>query len=311
MAQNVFLCEGSGGTIVKLGQGSEGGVRADFVTGGAGIARGEDGLDLNDLSAPNFRWMSKPYTPAGEAAICLFRRLYFAIRHNAGYCFKVRTYVDGAILTDQESTGYQDAVVFGSASTAAGTPIEYLEVPIHGRGTNLQVLLQTGKMAPGLAISATAEKFKTANTTYYYIDGTPFKKDATDSVTFTAADTINTGAAAGTYWGIWLVQLSTLGAFSTKSPASDQTYATEALAIAALPTADTDTVGIGYITVNSNEATAWTANTDDLTDASDCVEANFTDTTYNTPGDFSLEGFAIGYRRERGALLDIPDASAD
>lgn len=130
-----------------------------------------------------------------------------------------------------------------------------------------------------LAISATAEKFKTTTTSYYQIAGIQYSKNATDNLTFTAADTINTAGDDGDYWGAWLVQINAAGTISTKSVDDDQVYTSEADAIAALPDADADNVALGYIVINANENSSWTANTDDMTDASDCVEAKFVDAT--------------------------------
>lgn len=128
-----------------------------------------------------------------------------------------------------------------------------------------------------LLISAVPEKFKTTTTAIYTIAGLPYTKIATDNLVFSAADTINTGAAAGDYWGIWLVQIDAAGTISTKSPAADQVYANEAAAIAALPAVDANNIQLGYITVEANNGTDWVANTDDLTAASDCQAANFYD----------------------------------
>lgn len=148
----------------------------------------------------------------------------------------------------------------------------------YSQSVSVTATLADGVLVDGdLAISATAEKFKTTATAYYRISGVQYSKAATDNLVFSAAHTINTAGAAGTYWGAFLVQINAAGTVSTKVVSADQVYATEALAIAALPAADAGNVALGYITVNSSEATAWTANTDDLTDGSDCVEANFAD----------------------------------
>ena len=133
-----------------------------------------------------------------------------------------------------------------------------------------------------LAISATAEKFKTTTTSYYMIDAIQYSKAATDNLVFSAADTINTGTAVGSFWGAWLVQINAAGTISTKSVSADQVYTSEALAIAALPAVDTGNVSLGYITINANDDSSWTANTDDMTDASDCATASFTDTAVKT-----------------------------
>jgi hypothetical protein len=132
-------------------------------------------------------------------------------------------------------------------------------------------------VAGTLAISVTAEKFKTTSQLTFYIAEEVYTKAATDLLVFSAADTINTGTAAGSFWGVWLVQINASGTVSTVSPSSDQVYATEAAAINALPVPEGDNVPIGYITVQSNAGVAWTANTDDLTAASDCLLSYFYD----------------------------------
>jgi len=126
-----------------------------------------------------------------------------------------------------------------------------------------------------LSVGSTAEKI--ASTAFqYHISGLIYSKAAVAAGTvFSAADTINNAAGAGLFWGIWAVQINAAGTISTKSPSSDQTYANEAAAIAALPAADTGNVRIGYVTVQSKDTTKWTAQTDDLTPASDCQDSNF------------------------------------
>jgi hypothetical protein len=130
-----------------------------------------------------------------------------------------------------------------------------------------------------LLISATAEDFKTTTTLYWRRNGIQFTKAATDNLSFTANDTINTGAATGMFWGVWLVQIDDAGTITTKSPAEDQVYTTEALAIAALPAVDAGNTAIGYITVQTEADVDWVANTDDLTPTGDCTDANFYDAT--------------------------------
>jgi hypothetical protein len=124
-----------------------------------------------------------------------------------------------------------------------------------------------------------AVKFKTTTTAYYHLSGIQYSKAATDKLTFTAADTINTAAAVGSFFGIWLVQINAAGTISTKSPAADQSYTSSALALAALPAVDAGNVALGRIIVNANANSKWTANTDDMTNGSDCVTATFTDAT--------------------------------
>lgn len=140
----------------------------------------------------------------------------------------------------------------------------------------LRTYLNDGMLAHGtLAISAVPEKYKTTTTTIYTISGVAYAYVATDNLTFSAAYTINTAVGAGDFWGVFLIQIDGTGTVSTKAPAADQVYISEAAAIAALPAADAANVAIGYITVEANNGAAWVANTDDMTPASDCQAANF------------------------------------
>lgn len=137
-----------------------------------------------------------------------------------------------------------------------------------------------GLLAIGtITISATAEKFKTTTTLSFLKAGLRGTKAATDNLVFSAADTINVGAAAGQFWGGWLVTYDGTSAFATQRPSADQVYASEAAALAAARalTPAAGTVKVGYITVQSKTNIAWTANTDDMTVASDCAARTFTD----------------------------------
>ena len=137
--------------------------------------------------------------------------------------------------------------------------------------------------ATALGVGTTPEQV--ASTAFQYrIDGVPYHKAAVAAGTpFSAADTINKGAANGFFWGIWAVQIDAAGTVSTKSPVADQVYASESLAIAALPAADPGKVVIGYVTVKTLEDEDWVAITDDLTNASGCTEANFYNTASSIP----------------------------
>jgi len=134
---------------------------------------------------------------------------------------------------------------------------------------SLRAYLADGLLIHGtLTISATTEKFKTTTTAVYTIAGVTYTKAATDDLVFSAANTINTAAAAiGVAYGIWLVQIDAAGTVSTKPGGglADQVYASSALAIAALPAVDAGNASLGYILVASPDQTAFTANTTALT----------------------------------------------
>lgn len=191
---------------------------------------------------------------------------------------------DGKILVG-DATGKAAAVTPSGDVTVTNAGVTAIAGTAKTMINALRTWLADGLFAIGtLTISGVAaEKFKTTTTAIYNIAGLVYSKVATDNLTFSAADTINTAAGAGTLWGIWLVQINAAGAVSTKPGAADMTYATEAAAIAALPAVDASNVQLGYITVQALEATDWVANTDNLTvggGAGNCTARNF----YNLPG---------------------------
>lgn len=139
---------------------------------------------------------------------------------------------------------------------------------------DLNTYLADGKLTTAtLSVSATATKYAITAGTIFRITGVCYYKGADAAVAFTSANTINTAAAtcAAGMWGAWSVNVAASGTLATVAPAQDQTYLTEASAVAALTTPAAGTVKIGHITVNSNIDSAWTANTDDLTAGSDCI----------------------------------------
>lgn len=122
-----------------------------------------------------------------------------------------------------------------------------------------------------IVIDAVPEKFKTTTIAYYRIGGAQYTKAATTAIVFTAAHVIN----ASTF-GVVLIQINAAGTVSTKVPLATQLYASAALARAALPAPDAGNVVLGWIEI-ANNAGDWTANTDDLTNASDVTTAAFVD----------------------------------
>lgn len=174
-----------------------------------------------------------------------------------------------AVKPDLDS-GYVVEGVSGYARTLAGSVTANVINVRNGTG-----IITVG----GLAITAAAEKFKTAAASFYAVAGVLKTKAATDNLVFSSAYTVNLAAGATTnHWGAFLVQINAAGTISTKAVSADQDYATEALAVAALPDPDAAQVALGYITIRSKASAAWTANTDDMTDASDVTTADFYDT---------------------------------
>ncbi len=189
----------------------------------------------------------------------------------------------GDLLFQVDGTYRQIPTVTGTAPTSVTVTPAQLNVVV-ARINSLRTYLADGMLQIGtLAISATAEKFKTTTTAIYTIGGAIYAKAATDELVFSAANTINTaGAATTAHWGVWLVEIGVDGNVHTKPGGglADQDYATEALAIAALPSVTASHVQIGYITVQGLASTAWTATTSNLTagaGAGNCTARTFYD----------------------------------
>lgn len=124
-----------------------------------------------------------------------------------------------------------------------------------------------------LAVDAVPEKFKTTTVLYWRRNGIQFSKAATTAIAFSAAHVITASK-----YGIVLVQITDAGVISTKVPASPQAYNTSALALAAKPAVDAGNTEIGYMIIQNN-AGDWTAQTDDLTAASDITAVTIVDAT--------------------------------
>lgn len=160
----------------------------------------------------------------------------------------------------------------------AATKISALTVNLQGSLTGEDK--DTGVISdPAIAIGSTAERV--ANGAFdYQIDNVSYSKAAVSAGSvFTVAHTI-----AASKFGIINLYINAAGTIITKVPGADQTAAQSyATAAAAHTAADaipltSDVCYIGRILINNNGA-LWTANTDDLTDASDVTTATFISAT--------------------------------
>ena len=180
-----------------------------------------------------------------------------------------------AILTDL--TAIKTSLdTTNTAVTELQTEVDNLITQVSADGIITATALSTGSTAENIASTAFT----------YRIDGMPYAKAAVAAGTaFSAADTINTGTAVGTFWGVWLVQIDAAGTITTKPGGglSDQVYTTEALAIAALPTATAGSVAMGYVTIAATADSAWTGQTDDITDGNDNTSVTFYNTASTLP----------------------------
>lgn len=167
-------------------------------------------------------------------------------------------------------------------NVAADNPLGRLVVKLTADVGNEAYSLEDTLLQIGtLAISATPEDFKTTTILLFLEDGIQRELAATDNLAFASGYTINVTPDTGDFWGAFLVEATGVATpvITAKANGADQAYASEALAIAALPAVTAGSVAIGYITVQANTDVAWTANTDDMTPASDCQAANFVDYT--------------------------------
>lgn len=93
-------------------------------------------------------------------------------------------------------------------------------------------------------------------------------KAITDNIDFTTNFTVNVAAAAGLFWGAVRVQMDAHRAITTKVVADNQVFLTEVAALAAVPLNDVGHIDLGTITIQMKTASAFTANTTALNDAS-------------------------------------------
>lgn len=111
---------------------------------------------------------------------------------------------------------------------------------------------------PRLQPGTTAIKRLKFQTFTYRIAGVDYSKAGAE-VTFSAAHNVS---IPGTYGAI-LVQVNAAGTLSTKAVTLSQSYATGALAEAALPAPDAGYVVVGHVLILAG-TNPWTANTDDF-----------------------------------------------
>lgn len=148
----------------------------------------------------------------------------------------------------------------------------------HSRKLAQNVFAGDGILQIGtLAIDAVPEKFKTTTALYWRRNGIQFTKAATTAIVFTAAHPVSSSK-----FGVILIQINDAGTISTKITGATQTtamaYNSAAEALAAKPAADAGNIAIGYVAIAA-KAALWTANTDDMTAASDLTTATFVDGT--------------------------------
>ena len=145
-----------------------------------------------------------------------------------------------------------------SCSTIAGT------VTVNARIIGADGIIT----APTFSVHSTPEQLA-ATISRFRVGGRYVEKAAATGITFTAAHVVSASK-----FGVILIQTDNAGTLSTKVPSATQAYDTAALAVAALPAADSARLALGYVIIAA-DGTTWTANTDDLTNGSDLTTATF------------------------------------
>ncbi len=176
----------------------------------------------------------------------------------------------GSLKVGQDINEHRVDVHFRSL---AATKISAVIIKLQGSPSGVDAI--AGVIStPTLAIGSTPERV--ANAAFVYrINNTNYSKGAVAAgAVFTANHVIGDGASA--LWGCINIYINSAGTIVTQVPLTPQIYTTAALAHVAAETIDTtsDLCYLGRILINS-DATTWTANTDDMTNASDLTTATF------------------------------------
>ncbi len=112
--------------------------------------------------------------------------------------------------------------------------------------------------APGLVIGSTDDQVANVAFTYHIL-GVAYAKAAVAAGTAPGAQTVPADT-----WALYLLSISTAGAITLTPAAANATtgYATEALAIAAMPATPAGEAVMGYVTTLTASGLAWVAATD-------------------------------------------------
>ncbi len=183
------------------------------------------------------------------------------------------------------------AIGAGTSQRASGLHIVHFEIePIGITEVSAATVMLQGSpdnagadngaiTTPAMAIGSTAERV--ANGLFYYrIAAVNYSKAAVVAGSvFSAAHAISASK-----YGAINIYIHTSGSISSAVPLATQAYNTALLAITAANAVAVpiNTIQIGMIVIQ-NDASLWTANTDDLTDASDVTLAEF----YNVTSSFT------------------------
>ena len=179
-----------------------------------------------------------------------------------------------------------------------GSDLRQLEIQYNNLLTNLSTYFSAFAndcviTASTLSRGTTVTLAATANT--ISINGVPTAIAALTGQAFGALGTI-----PASKWGIIALERVLAGTASFTSGAANYTtgYATEALAIAALPAQSADKVQVGYVTILASAST-WVTGTDALAGGTGGTPATTTN-YYSTPSVYDTTQWTAGYIQTLG-----------
>lgn len=112
----------------------------------------------------------------------------------------------------------------------------------------------------GLAIGGTTTSYKHTTQVPYVAGGILVLSATTADHAFTGTEVITLDT-----WGVFLITLSAGGTWKSTPAAATMAYASEALAIAAMPSPPANEAVMGYITIRARSTVNFTAGTTTLT----------------------------------------------
>lgn len=177
-------------------------------------------------------------------------------------------------------TAYQSGVVEVRAVTDADTPVTASLLTSNG------LFALSGQSPAGVTLlSLGSTNTAVASTAFdYVLSGVAYSKAAVATGTALAAGTIPSNT-----WGVYRTSINSAGTIAFTAGAANFTtgYATEALAIAALPALPASSWNMGYLTVQTKTGSAFIGGTDALAGG---TGGNVANATNYYPGETSFDG---------------------
>lgn len=179
------------------------------------------------------------------------------------------------------------AAFFAPDATGYAVATNSHNVKIANLTTEPNALFAAGYLGIDAGIATT---FRTTNAAAFAMNGEFWSAAATTNISFFAADTVNIETNSSARYGIWRIQAATNGTISTLAPATNQSYTSAALAIAALPAAAANNTALGYVVIYAPGSNSFTAGTTAMTTSN----ATFYDEAATSPASATYELYIGG-----------------